>query len=121
MSISWIVPCACCSATCDGSTSIGRTVPSPNVEWSNWSGSQRSTPAAIQRPRSRAELAQMVTEGPGPVRVAGAGHSFSAAAVTDGTLLSLDALARVLDADASSGLVRVEAGIRLNALSRELH
>ena len=63
----------------------------------------------------------MVTLGPGPVRVAGAGHSFSAAAVTDGTLLSLDALARVLDADASSGLVRVEAGIRLRALSRELH
>ena len=63
----------------------------------------------------------MVVDGPGPVRVAGAGHSFSAAAVTDGTLLSLDALARVLDADASSGLVRVEAGIRLHALSRELH
>ncbi len=63
----------------------------------------------------------MVIGGPGPVRVAGAGHSFSAAAVTDGTLLSLDALASVLDADASSGLVRVEAGIRLKALSRELH
>ncbi len=55
------------------------------------------------------------------MRVAGAGHSFSAGAVTDGTLLSLDALARVLDADAASGLVRVEAGIRLQALSRELH
>jgi L-gulonolactone oxidase len=55
------------------------------------------------------------------VRVAGAGHSFSAAATTDGTLLSLDALARVLDADRASGLVRVEAGIRLHALSAELH
>jgi L-gulonolactone oxidase len=91
------------------------------VEWVNWSGSQRATPAVIERPRSRAELARAVASGPGPVRVAGAGHSFSAAAVTDGTLLSLDALARVLDADAASGLVRVEAGIRLRALSRELH
>jgi L-gulonolactone oxidase len=63
----------------------------------------------------------MVVNGTGPVRVAGAGHSFSAGAVTGGTLLSLDALARVLDADAGSGLVRVEAGIRLRALSRELH
>jgi FAD-linked oxidoreductase len=63
----------------------------------------------------------MVVDGTGPVRVAGAGHSFSAGAVTEGTLLSLDALARVLDADAASGLVRVEAGIRLRALSRELH
>jgi L-gulono-1,4-lactone dehydrogenase len=63
----------------------------------------------------------MVVGGIGPVRVAGAGHSFSAGAVTGGTLLSLDALARVLDADAGSGRVRVEAGIRLRALSRELH
>jgi FAD-linked oxidoreductase len=63
----------------------------------------------------------MVVDGTGPVRVAGAGHSFSAGAVTSGTLLSLDALARVLDADGASGLVRVEAGIRLRALSRELH
>jgi FAD-linked oxidoreductase len=90
-------------------------------EWVNWSGSQRCRPAAIVRPRSRAEVAAAVVRGPGPVRVAGAGHSFSAGAVTDGTLLSLDALDRILDADRASGLVRVEAGIRLRALSRELH
>ncbi len=91
------------------------------MEWRNWSGSQRCTPARVVRPRTRAELAAAVAEGPGPVRVAGAGHSFSAAAATDGTLLSLDGLARVLDADRASGLVRVEAGIRLHALSAELH
>ena len=39
--------------------------------------------------------------------------------MTGGTLLSLDALDRVLDVDGT--LVRVEAGIRLKALSRELH
>jgi FAD-linked oxidoreductase len=91
------------------------------VEWVNWSGSQSCRPATHVRPRSRAELAAAIVDGPGPVRVAGAGHSFTAGAVTDGTLLSLDALARVLDADAATGLVRVEAGIRLRALSRELH
>jgi L-gulonolactone oxidase len=91
------------------------------MEWVNWSGSQRCTPARFARPRSRAELAQAIVEGPAPVRVAGAGHSFGPVAVTDGTLLSLDALARVLDADAATGRVRVEAGIRLRALSRELH
>jgi len=89
------------------------------VEWVNWSGSQRATPAAFKQPLTRSELAQAIVDGPGPVRVAGAGHSFSAGAVTGGTLLSLDALDRVLDAD--GGLVRVEAGIRLKALSRELH
>jgi FAD-linked oxidoreductase len=91
------------------------------VEWVNWSGSQRCRPAVLARPRSRAELRRAIADGPGPVRAAGAGHSFSAGAVTNGTLLSLDALARVLDADTNTGLVRVEAGIRLRALSRELH
>src|SRR3954470_16805270 len=91
------------------------------MEWVNWSGSQRATPARLASPRSRAELAEAIVAGPGPVRVAGAGHSFSAGALTSGTLISLDNLARVLDADHESGLVRVEGGIRLKALSRELH
>src|SRR4051794_27023511 len=91
------------------------------MEWVNWSGSQRANPARFVAPRTRAELQRAIVDGPAPIRVAGAGHSFSAGAVTEGTLISLDNLARVLDADAASGLVRVEAGIRLRALSRELH
>ena len=55
------------------------------------------------------------------MRVAGAGHSFSGVVPTDGTLLSLDRLDRVLDVDRDSGLVRAEAGIRLHRLVRELH
>jgi L-gulonolactone oxidase len=55
------------------------------------------------------------------VRVAGAGHSFSGVVPTDGTLLSLDRLDRVLDVDRDSGLVRAEAGIRLHRLVRELN
>ena len=73
-----------------------------------WSGSigpapSAATPARFVQPRTRAELAQAIVDGPGPVRVAGAGHSFSAGAVTEGTLISLDALDRVLDADAATG------------------
>jgi FAD-linked oxidoreductase len=89
------------------------------VEWVNWSGSQRATPRRFAQPASRRELAEIVAAAPGPIRVAGAGHSFSAGVVTDGTLLSLDALNRVLGVDGTH--VRVEAGIRLKALSRELH
>ena len=88
------------------------------MEWVNWSGSQRCTPARRLAPRTRAEVARAVVEGPAPVRVAGAGHSFSGGAATGGTLLSLDALDRVLEVDGER--VRVEAGIRLHALSREL-
>ena len=87
--------------------------------WVNWARTQRCEPAAIERPASRAELAAVVARAAGPVRVAGAGHSFTAAVLTSGTLLSLDRMARVLDADGP--LVRVEAGMSLHRLSRELH
>ncbi|MDA0184099.1 FAD-binding protein [Solirubrobacter phytolaccae] len=91
------------------------------MEWVNWSGSQRCAPARYLAPRTRRELAQAIVDGPAPVRVVGAGHSFSGGVPTEGTLISLDHLSRVLDADAATGLVRVETGIRLKALSAELH
>lgn len=87
--------------------------------WTNWSGGQHCTPAAVVHPGSRADVAAAVAAA-STVRVAGAGHSFSAAAVTEGTLLKLDRLDRVLDCDPAGGLVRVEAGITLHRLNREL-
>ena len=90
------------------------------MEWRNWSGSQRAHAARFERPRSRAELGGVVDGArPGARHRRRAlvqrrrGHRRDAA--------QLDALARVLDADTATGLVRVEAGIRLHALSRELH
>ena len=74
-------------------------------------------------PRDEAEVAGAVRrarEGGRTVRVAGAGHSFSDVVPTDGVLLRLDAFARVLDADAASGLARVQAGITLHALGPAL-
>ena len=89
--------------------------------WVNWSRTWQCRPAAFERPATRAELAAVVGRAAGPVRVAGAGHSFTPGALTSGTLLSLERLDHVLDADPASGLVRVEAGISLHRLSRELH
>jgi L-gulonolactone oxidase len=88
--------------------------------WSNWSRGQACAPAEHVRPGSRAELAEAVTRGRA-VRVAGAGHSFSGAVPTDGTLLSLERMDRVLDVDRESGLVHAEAGISLHRLVRALH
>jgi L-gulonolactone oxidase len=88
--------------------------------WSNWSRGQSCAPAEHVRPQSRAELSEAVARGRA-VRVAGAGHSFSGGVPTDGTLLSLERLDRVLDVDRASGLVRAEAGISLHRLVRELH
>ena len=69
--------------------------------WSNWSRGQSCAPAEHVRPASRAELSEAVARGRA-VRVAGAGHSFSGVVPTDGTLLSLDRLDRVLDVDRDS-------------------
>src|SRR5829696_7375734 len=88
--------------------------------WSNWSRGQSCAPAEHLRPGTSAEVAGAVARGRA-VRVAGAGHSFSGAVPTDGTLLTLERLGRVLDVDRSSGLVRAEAGIGLRRLARELH
>jgi L-gulonolactone oxidase len=54
------------------------------------------------------------------VRAVGAGHSFSDVALTNGYMVSLDAMDRVLDVDRAGGRVRVEAGIAIHALNRRL-
>jgi L-gulonolactone oxidase len=55
------------------------------------------------------------------VSVAGAGHSFTEAALTDGTMIDLAALSGTIDADPASGLVKVHAGTVLSDLNEELH
>ena len=52
------------------------------------------------------------------VKVIGGGHSFTDAAMTDGHLLSLDAMNQVLSVDGND--VTVQAGIRLRDLNQEL-
>jgi L-gulonolactone oxidase len=74
-------------------------------------------------PRSTEEVAALVGRAAGAggrVKAIGAGHSFTAAASTDGVQLSLDGMSRVLDVDRERGRVRVEAGIRLRALNEQL-
>jgi L-gulono-1,4-lactone dehydrogenase len=91
--------------------------------WTNWTGDQSCEPAAIERPSAVGEVVGAVERAVAAgrcVRVSGSGHSFTGAVLTDGSLLSLDRMGALLDADPSSGLVRVQAGIRLHALSHAL-
>ncbi|HKG02674.1 MAG TPA: D-arabinono-1,4-lactone oxidase [Conexibacter sp.] len=91
--------------------------------WRNWAGDQQCAPVALERPTSTAEIAAALERAASAgerVRVAGSGHSFTDAACTDGRLLSLERMDRVLDVDRGSGLVRVEGGITINALSAAL-
>ncbi len=92
-------------------------------EWRNWAGDQRCRPVAIECPATVQELADAIDRAGSlerPVRVAGAGHSFSDIACTDGVLLKLDRMTDVLDVDRAAGLVRVQAGIALHALNHDL-
>lgn len=93
------------------------------AEWRNWAGDQRCVPAAVERPGSIAEIVAALERAAADgqrVRVVGAGHSFSDIALTDGRLLKLDRMNRVLDVDPPGGLVRVQGGITIHALSAHL-
>jgi FAD-linked oxidoreductase len=91
--------------------------------WRNWAGDERCRPSAIERPASGAEIAAALERAAAAgerVRVAGSGHSFNDVVCSDGRLLSLARMDRVLDVDRASGLVRVEGGITIHALSAAL-
>ncbi|MBB4664333.1 D-arabinono-1,4-lactone oxidase [Conexibacter arvalis] len=91
--------------------------------WRNWAGDESCRPTAIERPGSVAEvvvaLERAATAGE-RLRVAGSGHSFSDVACSDGRLMTLERMGRVLDVDRAGGRVRVEGGITLNALNAAL-
>ncbi len=93
------------------------------AKWRNWAGDQACVPFEIARPRDRSELAEVVgiaSEAGRKVSVAGAGHSFTEAALTEGTMVDVAALAGLIEADRSSGLVKVGGGTVLADLNDEL-
>jgi FAD-linked oxidoreductase len=93
------------------------------VDWRNWAGDEYCRPAVVEIPGSIEEISEAIARAVAcdrRVRVAGAGHSFSDVALTNGSQLRLDRLTRVLDVDRDSGLVRVQAGITIRALSQRL-
>lgn len=91
--------------------------------WRNWAGNQVAHPATVEHPADVEAVARLVADAAAAghrVKVAGSGHSFTDTAVTDGALLHLDRLATVLETDAATGLVTVQAGMPLHALNRTL-
>lgn len=93
------------------------------MSWVNWAGYQRCDPREIARPKGRRELAELVGAAAAAGRqitVAGSGHSFTAAAMTDDLMLDVSGLAGVIDVDRATGLVKVGGGTVLADLNREL-
>ena len=90
---------------------------------SNWAGNQRWVAAERARPRSTEEVAAVVGRAAGAgrrVKAIGAGHSFTAAAVTEGVQVSLDRMQRVRHVDRQRQQVTVDGGIRLHRLNDAL-
>jgi FAD-linked oxidoreductase len=105
-------------------SSSGAEQGQPRQAWRNWAGDQACAPFEQLHPRSREELAEAISAAATAgrkVSVAGSGHSFTEAAMTDGTMVSVGALSGVIDADRPSGLVKVAAGTVLAELNEELH
>ncbi|MEV5985540.1 D-arabinono-1,4-lactone oxidase [Streptomyces sp. NPDC052051] len=94
--------------------------------WRNWAGNVTARPVREVTPASVEELSAAVrkaAEDGLTVKAVGTGHSFTAAAATDGVLIRPQLLTGIREIDRAAGTVTVEAGTplkRLNvALARE--
>jgi len=70
--------------------------------WTNWVGNQSFVPERIAAPANEAEVSELVAAAARrglPVRVAGAGHSFTPVVETPGLLLDLRGLPRITSVD----------------------
>jgi L-gulono-1,4-lactone dehydrogenase len=85
--------------------------------WRNWARDQRCAPVRIERPADEAELVRAVA-GAARVKVAGAGHSFTDIACTDGVMVDLSRMNHVLSVEGDE--VTVQAGITIRDLGPAL-
>ncbi|MFI9052369.1 D-arabinono-1,4-lactone oxidase [Streptomyces sp. NPDC053427] len=95
----------------------------PSGAWRNWAGNVTARPARTAAPGSTEETAAAIraaaTDGL-TVKAAGTGHSFTAAAATDGLLIRPDRLTGVRKVDREAGTVTVAAGTPLRRLNETL-
>jgi FAD-linked oxidoreductase len=91
--------------------------------WRNWAGNETAAPREVIVPGSADEVAAAIGRAAElglTVRMTGAGHSFTAAAATDGIMLRPGRMAGIRSVDGPAGLVTAEAGCQLRVLNTEL-
>lgn len=86
----------------------------------NWAGNVEFSAARLHRPRSVAELQELVSTSM-QVRALGTGHSFSRIADSPGALVSLAGLPPVIAVRPGAQAVTVGAGVRYGELAEHLH
>jgi FAD-linked oxidoreductase len=92
--------------------------------WRNWAGNQ-SAPCSVVRPRGTAAIVEAIAGAAREnrrVKPIGSGHSSSGIGrpVDGGVQIDLSRHAELISLDSSSGLVTVQAGMRLHRLDRVL-
>ncbi|MFF0063912.1 D-arabinono-1,4-lactone oxidase [Streptomyces sp. NPDC005279] len=100
-----------------GITRTGRST------WRNWAGNVTARPVREVSPASTRELADAVRQAAEDglrVKAVGTGHSFTAAAATDGVLIRPDLLTGIREIDRTAMTVTVEAGTPLKRLNAAL-
>ncbi|MEV4442634.1 D-arabinono-1,4-lactone oxidase [Streptomyces sp. NPDC049577] len=104
-------------------TRTTRTAVRTSPAWRNWAGNVTARPLRTVAPASAGEVAQAIgraaTDGL-RVKAVGSGHSFTAAAATDGLLIRPDRLTGVREIDREAGTVTVGAGTTLRTLNETL-
>ncbi|MER5968804.1 D-arabinono-1,4-lactone oxidase [Streptomyces sp. NPDC002055] len=91
--------------------------------WRNWAGNVTARPVRTLAPASADEVARIVTaaaEDGLTVKPVGTGHSFTAAAATDGVLIRPDRLTGIRRIDRAAGTVTAAAGTSLRQLNETL-
>ncbi|MGW9024648.1 D-arabinono-1,4-lactone oxidase [Streptomyces sp. NPDC055722] len=102
---------------------MSTTVSGKSGTWRNWAGNVTARPRREVTPASVEELSAAVrraAEDGLTVKAVGTGHSFTAAAATDGVLIRPQLLTGIRGIDREAGTVTVEAGTPLKRLNAAL-
>jgi FAD-linked oxidoreductase len=91
------------------------------LHWQNWSGYLSSSPQQRPEPADLAELGQVIRTAPGPIRFAGAGHSFTPLVRSDGAIVSLDKFSGAKGHNREAMTLTVGAGVKIGALAKLTH
>jgi len=86
----------------------------------NWAGNVTFSAQRFHRPATVAEL-QRIVAGSTRARALGTGHAFNDLADTDGDLVTVAGLPRVIEVDAANDTVTVSAGTSYGELATALH
>jgi FAD-linked oxidoreductase len=88
--------------------------------WRNWSGYVVASPQSLVRPGDHEALSTAILTAPGPIRIAGSGHSFTPLVKSEGTILSLDNFQGLKSHDPQKLQATVGAGTPIGAMAKLL-